>query len=179
MTDSTAGNDSAAAKKKFDIHELPSFRSYPLGFAVLAILLGILGLLLPYATLSVSIFDSGLKPFNSAGNSAWFLSIPIGWIALLTLVVGIGSVFAQLSGSHTHKSGTTLGIVTLGAGVAGVAAIFFELFFVSDKVSNSLLGSSIQVSPGTGYFVLLLAMSSVILAGVMSLVHFDGKRHGR
>jgi hypothetical protein len=63
--------------------------------------------------------------------------------------------------------------------------VLLELFWVSDKADrvgaevNELFDASINVSPGLGYFVLLLTMIFITLSGVASLVHFDGKRHGR
>jgi len=184
MTDPFAGNDSTAASK-FDLQGLPNFRSYPIAFAILGLLVGILGIILPYATISVSIFETNLTPFEGSSNSPWFLSIPIGWIVILTVVGGVGCALAQLSENHTHKSGTVLGLVTTACGVIGGMFVLLELFWVSDKAdkfgaeANALFNSSIDVSPAFGYFVLLLTMILITLSGVASLVHFDGKRHGR
>lgn len=182
MTDSTAGSN-PTADSKFDVQSLPNFRSYPIVLAILGVLVGILGLILPYATVSFSIFDANLTPFEGSSDSPWLLSIPIGWIAVLLVVGGAGCAFAQLSESHTHKSGTVLGIITTACGVVGGMFVILELFWVSDKAdeagADALFNSSIDVSPGLGYFVLLLTMILITLSGVASLVHFDGKRHGR
>jgi hypothetical protein len=184
MTDSAAGNE-PTANAKFDLQGLPNFRTYPIGLAILGFLVGILGLILPYATISVSVFETNLNPFEGSSNSPWFLSVPIGWIVILTVVGGIGCALAQLSGNHTHKSGTVLSFVTTACGVVGGMFVLLELFWVSDKAdsvgaeANAIFNTSLDVSPALGYFVLILAMIFITLSGVASLVHFDGKRHGR
>ncbi len=184
MSDFTAGNESST-DSTFDLQSLPNFRSYPIALGIVGALTAIIGLILPFASLSVSIFNQNLNPFEAPPNSPWVLSIPIGWIVILAVLIGVGCALAQLSGNHTHKSGTVLGLITTVCGVVGGMIVILELFWVSDKVDgvsaevNEFLNASIGVSPGLGYFVLLLTMIFITLSGVASLVHFDGKRHGR
>ncbi len=184
MSDFTAGNESST-DSTFDLQSLPNFRSYPIALGIVGALTAIIGLILPFASLSFSIFNENLNPFEAPSNSPWVLSIPIGWIVILAVLVGVGCALAQLSENHTHKSGTVLGLITTVCGVVGGMIVLLELFWVSDKADrvgaevNELLDASINVSPGLGYFVLLLTMIFITLSGVASLVHFDGKRHGR
>jgi|GEM_PF-3265185 len=159
------------------IEELAGFAQAPLVLAGVGFVVTLLSTFLPYASVSISVFGGNLGAYESSTPSPWFLSIPVGWIAVFLALVVLVSAAVTSRTDQSPSTNRVLAAGMTGAGLIMVIVTFLELFWVSHRVKEvaGFLSDAIDVSIAIGYLGFLVGGAVLAVSGVAALVHANSK----
>ena len=160
------------------IEEIAGFHRAPVVLAAVGFVVTVFSSLLPYATVSISVFGGDIGAFEGSSPSAWFLSLPIGWLALLLGVVVLGCAIVSAGSDRSPSTEHLLAWTMTGTGLALFTAEFLELFWVGHRVSElaGFLGGSVDTSLAIGYLGLLFGAVLLTVAGGAALIRTNSKQ---
>ena len=153
------------------------FRQAPMVATGVGFAVTLLSTFLPYASVSISVFGGNLGAYEGSSPSPWFVSVPIGLIALLLAVAALVCVLVIEFSDQSPGTDHVLAAGITGAGLFVIIVTFFELFWVSSRVKDiaGFLSDAINISPATGYLGLMVGGAILTLGGAAALVHANAK----
>ena len=168
------GSEKSSIKR---IEEFAGFHDSPLILAAVGFGITFLSSFLPFASVSIAAFGGNLGAYEGSSPSGWFLSLPIGWVALL---LGIVVVVCAVVLTKTEQSPSTdhaLAYVMTGAGLLLLITEVFELFWVGHRVKEmaGFLGDAVDTTMAIGFLGMLLGAAVLTLGGVAALVGANSK----
>ena len=178
MDESIEGSNTSTPTTIRRIQELAGFNHAPLALAGAGLVVTVLSSLLPYASVSISVFGGNIGAFEGSSPSAWFLSLPIGWVALFLAVTIVGCAVALVASDNSPGSEHVLATVMTGSGLFLLGFEFLELFWVQHRVNElaGFFGGDVDTTLAIGYLGLLFGAALLTLGGTAALVRANSKR---